>query len=191
MFPNRDSMIQFLNRLASHFSWKRVVDIVDMGVYGTRQQLRVPCASKSPPFNATSVQFDMTTKQNILLPVNSCSGAQEFPAIRPGMRNISLPLKTWADHLVSTPFSWGRSLPLVSAIPFPSHESGMISISRNVVFLYVVCSGVPPLMNPPVPLSGYGASHVHPGLEGNKRPRTVLPQTCVDVCHKVQKTHGM
>jgi hypothetical protein len=138
MFPDRTSMLAFIDRLKAHRDWDHVTDIVDMSVYGKHQHLRVPCACKAPAFDGDTGVFDLKTPQNVLLPVTSDTGVQEWPMIRPGLPHITFPIKRWTDHLVCTPLNRDSVLPFSStSLPdfFTVHDN-VFKYVTNIVFVF-------------------------------------------------------
>lgn len=106
MFPNRASLIRFLNVIKARSDWPDVSDVVDDSVYNTNQCFRVPCASKAPRFcgEPGREQWDLASKQNILLMVNPVTGEQEPPVLKPGCYGyMSVPQCQWLSCLVCTP----------------------------------------------------------------------------------------
>jgi hypothetical protein len=102
MFPDIATMREFLALVEGHWDWSMVHTNVDMKVYGRKQLFRAPCAVKAPPFNRDSCKFDLDRVQNIFLPVNPKTGAQERPILIPGRINIHLPLSEWSKYLVTS-----------------------------------------------------------------------------------------
>lgn len=102
MFKDLPSMRLFLELLTSSGDWRKVSSIVDMNVYGAKQLFRVPCATKTPPFDSGRKLFDLQKVQNMLLPVNSKTGTMEYPIIFPPRRHIHMPCIQWSRYLVTT-----------------------------------------------------------------------------------------
>lgn len=115
MFGSLDSMMQFYTVLQNHPRWHIVERFVDQTVYKKTQLFRMPCCTKQPGF--CDGAFDMTTKQNILLPVSPITGSIVRPVFLPGKKTPWMPCQIWVSHLVCS-FQEG-----VQAAKFPSVQS--------------------------------------------------------------------
>jgi hypothetical protein len=96
MFANKASMLEFLRVLETHPGWSSLNDILDMSVYGEKQQFRTPCSAKAPDLENTHVL------RNLLLPVDPVTGTVYWTVSTSHRPFLHVPLQTWLDHLVCT-----------------------------------------------------------------------------------------
>lgn len=117
MFPSLEELRAFIELLRAHKDWQRCSDIIDTSVYEETQLFRVPFAVKAPKFDSDTRSFDLSTPQNVLLPVDPKSGVLVIPQLAPSRIQVKLSLDRWKSYLVTTPFMFDRiAQPLKSAL---------------------------------------------------------------------------
>ena len=117
MFPSLEELRAFIDLLRAHTDWQRCSDIIDTSVYEETQLFRVPFTVKAPKFDSDTRSFDLSTPQNVLLPVDPKSGILVIPQLAPSRIQVKLCLDSWKSYMVTTPFVFGRTAqPLKSAL---------------------------------------------------------------------------
>lgn len=143
MFCDLSSLHAILARLERHPLWSSVVDNIDKSVYNNTQNFRVPGALKAPAFDGNSRKLNTTLAQNVQLPVDHVSGCL-FGNFMPGPF-LTIPLKIWFDHLVTTPLStqslgFDEWMTIGSHIDCPSHMLGASSVLMLCISFSVLVS---------------------------------------------------
>lgn len=136
MFRNHAALKSFLDVLVLSPIWQGF-DMVDMSVYGTTQLLRAPCATKAPPFDNKSCLFDLNVVNNVLLPVESTTGAQLMPMFSAQRPYLYMTVHQWNLYLVTSFNDGAQALSLPQSTPSSRLSSLNLSVCCNVVLCYV------------------------------------------------------
>ena len=90
-----EELTAFIDLLRAHKDWQRCSDIIDTPVYEETQLFRVSFAVKAPKFDCDTRSFDLSTPQNVLLPVDPKSAILVIPHLAASRIQVKLSLGRW------------------------------------------------------------------------------------------------